>query len=102
MSAALGGAPAGTDLVPCERIGYRINVQPPTWARRVRSIVGIDALHALPGVTSVGVLRNDDDPVDWRLGTDELVLAIIGSVASLDALEDVRGEIDKAVTVHYE
>jgi biotin carboxylase len=102
MSAALGGAPASADLVPCERIGYRINVQPPTWARRVRSIDGIDALHALPGVASVGVLRNDDDPVDWRLGTDELVLAIIGSVESLDALEDVRCEIDKAVTVHYE
>ena len=102
MSAALGGAPAGTDLVPCERIGYRINVQPPTWARRVRSIDGIDALRSLPGVTSVGVLRNDGDPVDWRLGTDELVLVVIGSVASLDALEEVRFEIDKAVTVDYE
>ncbi len=102
MSAALGGSPGGADLVPCERIGYRINVQPPTSARRVRSIEGLDALHTLPGVTSVGVLRSDGDPVNWRLGTDELVLTIIGSVVSLDALEDVRSEIDKTVTVDYE
>ena len=102
MSAALGGVPAGTDLVRCERIGYRINVQPPTWARRVRSIDGIDAVHSLPGVGSVGVLRNGGDPVDWKLGTDELVLAIVGSVPSLDDLEEVRCEIEKALTVTYE
>ena len=102
MAAALGQAPMGTDLVPCERLGYRINVQPPTWARQVRSIDGIDAVHALPGVASVGVLRNGGDPVNWRLGTDELVLAIIGSAASLDDLEEVRGDIDKALTITYE
>jgi biotin carboxylase len=102
MAAALGQAPTGTDLVPCERIGYRINVQPPTWARQVRSIEGIDAVHSLPGVGSVGVLRNGGDPVNWRLGTDELVLAIIGSVASLDDLEEVRDEIEKALTITYE
>lgn len=102
FEAALGLARPGTGLVPCERIGYRINVQPPTWASRVRSIEGLDALAAIPEVGTVAVLRNDGDPVDWRLGTDELVMAIIGAVDSLDDLETVRHQIDKVVTVSYE
>lgn len=102
MTAALGRSPGGTGLVGCERIGYRINVQPPTWARRVRSIEGTDAIQALPGVENVGVLRNKGDAVNWRLGTDELVLVIIGSVASLDELQDVRREVEESIRIDYD
>ncbi len=102
MKVALGqGLPLG-GLLPCGRIGYRVNVQPPTWARRVRSIEGFDTLKAFPGVDSVGVLRTNGDAVDWRLGTEEFVLVVQGSVGSLDELQAVRTEIDKKVTINYE
>jgi biotin carboxylase len=101
MTVALGGAPAAGGLLPCDRIGFRVNLQPPTWATRLDSIEGVDAAKALRGVESVEVLRASGDPVDWQLGTDELVAAVIGSVESLEELREIRHQIDKTVKVKY-
>jgi biotin carboxylase len=101
MRVALGEVPDGTGLSPCGRVGYRINVQPPVSARRVVAVEGAEEVRHLSGVRSVTVLRPPGDAVDWRLGTDELVLAVIGSVGTLAELEVVRHDIAAHLTVTY-
>jgi biotin carboxylase len=102
MEVALGDVPGGDGLAPCTQIGYRINVQPPMEAQRVRSIDGLEALGNLPDVQVVSVSRPAGDPVNWRLGTDELVLAVIGAVADLEGLRNIRRQVDEILTVSYE
>jgi hypothetical protein len=40
--------------------------------------MGVDVLSEIPGVRNVAVVRRSGDQVDWRFGTDELVVAVIG------------------------
>ncbi|HLH28643.1 MAG TPA: hypothetical protein VKW77_06980, partial [Acidimicrobiales bacterium] len=89
-------------LLPCPVVGYRINVQPPTWARRVRTVAGLDRLPGAPTVQSVNLLRKDGDAVDWRLGTDEMVVAVVGAAASMDELADVRRRVLATISIDYE
>jgi biotin carboxylase len=102
MRVALGQAPGDGGLSPCARVGYRINVQPPMWAHVVHSIEGLEALSELPGVLAVNLLRNPGDAVDWRLGSDEQVLHVIGAVDDLDELRAVRHRIGELVSVSYD
>ncbi|MBV8464262.1 MAG: ATP-grasp domain-containing protein [Acidimicrobiales bacterium] len=101
MAAALGEVPAG-GLAACDRVGYRVNLQPPEWARRVRSVRGIDQLPGPPDVASVTLLRQPGDEVDWRRGTDENVVAVIGATGSLDEVHRLRHRIEETVVVDYE
>jgi biotin carboxylase len=102
LRVALGEAPSDEGLSACDRVGFRINVQPPMSARQVLSIEGLGALRDLPGVTSVTVLRQAGEAVDWRLGTDQQVLAVIGAVDSLADLRTIRGRVDELVAITYE
>jgi len=101
MRVALGQPPGDGGLSPCSRVGYKINVQPPMWAHVVHSIEGLEAVSEIPGVRSVNLLRKPGDAVDWRLGSDEEVFHVIGSVADLDDLRAVRHRIDDLVSVSY-
>ena len=102
MRVALGDIPSDEGLSPCNQVGYRINLQPPMTARKVCSIDGLAALRDLPGVVGVTVLREAGDPVNWRLGTDELVVAVVGAVGSLDDLRSIRRLVDEMVSISYE
>jgi hypothetical protein len=101
MRVALGHTPSDEGLSPCNRLGYRINLQPPMSARQVAAIEGLEKVRQLPTVLAVSVLRQAGDAVNWRLGTDELVLAVIGAVDSLDDLRTVRTEVDEMVSISY-
>lgn len=102
MRVALGETPSDEGLSPCDRVGFRINVQPPTSAHRVRSVEGVEQVRQLPGIQSVTVLRNEGDAVNWRLGTDQLVAALIGAVDSLDALGAIRRQVSEGLSIAYE
>jgi biotin carboxylase len=102
MRVALGESPTDTGLVPCARLGYMINVQPPVSAHRVRSVEGLDELAELPGVQTVQLLRKGGDAVDWRLGTDERVLYVTGTADNLEDLRAIRAQVEELVTITYE
>jgi biotin carboxylase len=102
MRVALGEAPSDGGLAPCERVGFKINVQPPMWAQRVASVEGLAEVAALPGILGANLLRRPGDPVDWRLGTDENVVNIVGAVADLDQLRATRREVDQLLLISYE
>jgi len=101
MRAALGQPPGDGGLSPCDRVGYRVNVQPPMSAHVVHAVEGLEAVSELPGVLSVNLLRKPGDAVDWRLGSDESVLHVIGSAEDHDDLRAVRHRIDDLVSVSY-
>jgi biotin carboxylase len=102
LRVALGGAPGNGGLAPCEQVGFKINVQPPVWAQQVASVEGLAEVAALPGILGANLLRGPGDSVDWRLGTDENVVNIVGAVADLDALRAIRRAIDELLSISYE
>jgi biotin carboxylase len=102
MRVALGETPSDGGLAPCERVGFKINVQPPMWAQRVTSVEGLADVAALPGILGANLLRRPGDSVDWRLGTDENVVNILGVVPDLDALRAIRREVDERLSISYD
>jgi hypothetical protein len=73
--------------------GQSCNRQP--GRRQVGFVQDIDILLEIPGVRGVPVVRPPAGEVDWRLGTVDLVVAVIGAIDSVEELQDVRDEIDK-------
>lgn len=101
MRIALGETPSDAGLSPCDRVGFKINVQPPKWAHTVRAVEGLEALEAVPGVRSVTLNRKAGDTVDWRRGTDDMIFSVIGAVDDLAGLRRVRQQVDQLVSVVY-
>jgi biotin carboxylase len=101
LRVALGETPSDEGLSPCDRVGFRINVQPPMSARQVDSIEGVEQVRGLSGIKSVTVLHPAGDAVDWRLGTDQQVLAVVGAVDNLADLETIRRQVGELVSVSY-
>jgi biotin carboxylase len=102
MDVALGSAPSEERLARCERVGFKINIQPPMSAQRVTSIDGLDAVGALPGILQVNLRRRVGDAVDWRLGTDELVVDVLGVAPDLDQMLAIRRRVDDLLSITYE
>jgi len=77
--ASPSGEPVVVDgLIPCERVGWLFEFQPPTSARRVVSTEGLDRLAELAGVQTVFVNRSPGDPVDWREGGGHFIYSVAG------------------------
>jgi biotin carboxylase len=102
MEVALGQLPSDEGLFPCERVGFKINVQPPMSAQRVTSVEGLDAVAGLPGILQVNLRHNVGDPVNWRLGTEELVLDILGEATDLEAMQAMRRRVDDLLSISYD
>jgi biotin carboxylase len=102
MRVALGEAPKDGGPALCERVGFKINVQPPMWAQRVAAVEGLAEVAALPEILGANLLRRPGDSVDWRLGTDQNVVNVVGAVADLDALRAIRREIDELLSISYD
>jgi hypothetical protein len=98
---ALGETPSDEGLSPCDRVGFRINVQPPLWARQVDAVEGVEQVRGLSGIKSVTVLHPPGDAVDWRLGTDQQVVAVVGAVDNLADLQTIRRQVGELLTVSY-
>jgi biotin carboxylase len=98
---ALGEVIAFDDLVPTEVVGYSLIPQPPTWARRVEKVEGLDRLADYPGVLSIFLNRQPGDDVDWRKGNNEHVFLVLGAAPDHAGVVAVQQFIDEEVTVTY-
>ena len=89
-------------LVHSDHVGFAIVTQPPLGARRVVSVTGLDLLSAHPGVDSVTLNRRPGDPVDWRLGSHEYVVAVLGTTSTTDEVRAIQEVIDAHVITVYD
>jgi biotin carboxylase len=102
MRVALGETVVVDGPVPCARVGWRFLFQPPTAARRVVSIEGLDRLAELSGVNEVFVNRSPGDPIDWREGTRHYIYSVYGVSADYDELLEIDRFIHEEVSIAYE
>ncbi len=102
IRAALGERVVVDGPVPCTRVGWRITFQPPTSARRVVSIEGLDRLAELAGVNAIFVNRSPGDPVDWREGTGHYIYEVSGVSADYDGLLEIDRFLHEEVSIVYD
>jgi D-alanine-D-alanine ligase-like ATP-grasp enzyme len=99
MRAALGEPVVVDGPVPCARVGWRFVFPPPTSARRVVSVGGLDRLAELAGVNAIFVNRSPGDPVDWREGTGGYVYEVSGVSADYDGLLEIDRFLHEEVSI---
>ncbi|MGD0983656.1 MAG: ATP-grasp domain-containing protein [Acidimicrobiales bacterium] len=99
---ALGEPVVVDGPIPCGGVGWRFLFQPPTSARRVVSIEGLDRLAALPGVNEIYVNRSPGDPIDWREGTRHYIYSVYGVSADYDELMEINRFLHEEVSIAYE
>jgi len=99
---ALGEHVVLDGLVACGRIGWRFFYQPPTTARRVVTIEGLDRLADRPGVKLVYVHRGPGEEVDWREGTSQFIFETSGVATSYEEVFEIDGFLHEEVTVIFE
>ncbi|MGO9334561.1 MAG: ATP-grasp domain-containing protein [Acidimicrobiales bacterium] len=99
IRAALGERVVVDGPVPCTRVGWRFLFQPPTSARRVVSIEGLDRLAELAGVNAIFVNRSPGDTVDWREGTGHYIYEVTGVSADYDGWLEVDRFLNEQVSI---
>jgi biotin carboxylase len=87
--------------VPTERIGYRFFLQPPAVSATVASIEGIDTVSDYPGVDTISVHQGPGADLDWRDGTRNHIMAVVGSAQDYAELAAVNRLLLQEVTVTY-
>ena len=98
---ALGEAIDVAGPVPTTRIGYRFFLQPPAVSATVEAIDGIDAVSDHPGVDTISVHQGPGADLDWRDGSRNHIMAIVGSAQDFDELQAVNRLLNHEVTVTY-
>lgn len=91
-----------TGPLDCRRIGYRLFLQPPASARRVRSIDGLQEVADLPGVESVSVHLGPGETVDAREGSRAFVVAVVGCADTHDQVLAVDRRMYQLTDIDYE
>lgn len=87
--------------VATERIGYRFFLQPPAVSATVAAIDGIDKVSDFPGVDTISVHQGPGADLDWRDGTRNHIMAVVGSAADYVELAAVNRLLLQEVTVTY-
>ncbi len=87
--------------VATERIGYRFFLQPPSVSATVATIEGIDAVSDFPGVDAITVHQGPGAVLDWKDGSRNHILAVVGSADDYDELLAVNRLLRNEVTVTY-
>jgi biotin carboxylase len=98
---ALGEAIEIDGPVATERIGYRFFLQPPAVSATVVSISGIDAVSDYPGVDAITVHQGPGADLDWKDGSRNHILAVVGSAKDYGELQAVDRLLHQEVTVTY-
>jgi biotin carboxylase len=98
---ALGEVISVDGPVSTERIGYRFFLQPPSMSATVASINGVDAVSDHPGVDSITVHQGPGAVLDWKDGSRNHIMAIVGSARDYDELQSVNQLLLHEVTVTY-
>ncbi len=87
--------------VASERIGYRFFLQPPDVSATVAAITGIDTVSDHPGVDAITVHQGPGAELDWKDGSRNHILAVVGSADDYTELQAVNRLLHKEVTVTY-
>jgi biotin carboxylase len=87
--------------VVTERIGYRFFLQPPAVSATVAAIEGIDRVSDYPGVDTISVHQGPGADLDWRDGSRNHIMAVVGSAADYAELAAVNRLLLQEVTVTY-
>ena len=87
--------------VPTDMIGYRFFLQPPPVSAVVANIEGLDALSEFPGVDSISVHQRPGAELDWKDGSRNHILSVVGSVSNYEDLQAVSRIINEVVKVSY-
>jgi biotin carboxylase len=87
--------------VSTERIGYRFFLQPPAVSATVAAINGLDAVSDHPGVDAITVHQGPGAVLDWKDGSRNHIMAVVGSATGYDELRDVNQLLHDEVTVTY-
>lgn len=87
--------------VETSRVGYRFFLQPPAMTAVVRTIDGVDAVSDYPGVDGISVHQGPGAALDWRDGTRNYILAVLGSARDHDELLAVDRFLHQEVAVTY-
>ena len=87
--------------VATERIGYRFFLQPPAVSATVATIEGIDRVSDHPGVDTISVHQGPGADLDWRDGSRNHIMAVVGSTADYEELQAVYRLLHQEVTVTY-
>jgi biotin carboxylase len=87
--------------VATERIGYRFFLQPPAVSATVAAITGIDTVSDYPGVDTISVHQGPGADLDWRDGSRNHIMAVVGSAQDYAELQAVDRLLHREVTVTY-
>jgi biotin carboxylase len=101
LRVALGDEVRIDGPVVTERIGYRFFLQPPPVSATVATIEGINAVTDYPGVDSVSVHQGPGSDLDWRDGSRNHIMAVVGSARDYDDLLTVDRLLRQQVVVTY-
>lgn len=98
---ALGEDVRFEGLLPTQRVGYRFFLQPPAVSATVASIDGLDAVSDYPGVDSITVHQRPGADLDWKDGSRNHIMAVVGAARDYDELRSVDRLLRQQVTVTY-
>jgi biotin carboxylase len=87
--------------VATESIGYRFFLQPPPVSATVATIEGINRVSDWPGVDAISVHQGPGADLDWRDGSRNHIVAVVGSAKDYDELQAVDRLLHQEVTVTY-
>jgi hypothetical protein len=87
--------------VATERIGFRFFLQPPPVSATVAAIDGIDAVSEHPAVDAITVHQGPGAVLDWKDGSRNHIMAVVGSAGDYAELLDVDRLLRDEVTVSY-
>jgi biotin carboxylase len=84
-----------------ERIGYRFFLQPPPLSATVAAINGVDVVSDHPGVDTITVHQGPGAVLDWKDGSRNHIMAVVGSASDYEELQDINQLLHEEVTVTY-
>jgi biotin carboxylase len=87
--------------VATDRIGYRFFLQPPAVSATVASIAGLNTVSDFPGVDAISVHQGPGADLDWRDGSRNHIMAVVGSTDTYEELLTVDRLLRQQVTVTY-
>jgi biotin carboxylase len=101
LRVALGEPLAVDGPVATERIGYRFFLQPPTVSATVSSVEGINDFSDHAEVDTVSLHQAPGAALDWRDGSGNHILAVVGSTDDEAQLQAAYRLLHQKVTVTY-
>jgi glutathione synthase/RimK-type ligase-like ATP-grasp enzyme len=87
--------------VATDRIGYRFFLQPPTVSATVTAIDGINDFSDHAEVDTVSLHQGPGATLDWRDGSGNHIVAVVGSTYDEEQLQAAYRLLHKEVTVTY-